>query len=155
LVCCLQLASFSAGAEDVFWQSFDNLGAGDRSLAEAALANMFGEDPELWPDWLNPRALLLPLGRNGTMLVVREPYRAPCGQFLFKIFGPTAADGVRQRLGADFCAGDLAVTPIRGRPFPDLIFAEGYQRDPAEEVWRRVDQHVRWTGTEWVRLLPK
>ncbi len=146
-------ASPGVRAADVSWESFDTLGGVDRALANAALADMFGEDPELWPDWLDPRAVLIPAGPEGALLVVREPYRQPCGQYLFTIFGPQGAEGARSRLGAAFCAGDLAVAPMRRQNLPDLLFSEGRQRDPTDGIWRRVDQRVRWTGTEWVQIV--
>ena len=83
-------------AAEAEWQPFDTLGPADRTLAEGALAVMFGEDPELWPDWLEPRAVLIAAG-DETLLVVRQPYRAPCGQYLFSVFGPAAE---RRQAGA-------------------------------------------------------
>jgi hypothetical protein len=151
----LQMAAFAASAAEVFWQSFDTLGAGDRALAEAALSDMFGDDPDLWPDWLDPRAVLIPAGRVGTLLVVREPYRAPCGQYLFTVFGPPGPQGGRERMGPGFCAGELSVAPMRGRDRPDLIFSEGHRQDSADGLWQRIDQRVRWTGTEWVQIIQK
>ena len=153
--CCLQLTSLSAFAEDIFWQPFDTLGTFDHTLADATLADMFGEDPDLWPDWLDPRAVLIPVGRDEALLVIREPYRALCGQYLFTVYGPAGSKGGRDRLGEPFCAGDLSVVPMRGSRLPDLLFSEGHQQDPADSQWKRVDQRVRWTGTEWVRVIQK
>ncbi len=93
---------------------------------------MFGDDPELWPDWLDPRAVVISAGREGNLLVVREPYRALCGQYLFTVFGPVGGDGTRQRLGEGFCAGDLTVAPVKGAALPDLLFTEGRQQDPGD-----------------------
>jgi hypothetical protein len=155
LLLVLGLQTASAAAEDAQWQSFDSLGSVDHALADAALADMFGDDPELWPDWLDPRAVLIPAGREGFLLVVREPYRAPCGQFLFTVFGPASVEGARNRLGPGFCAGDLAVAPVRGQSWPDLLFSEGHQQDPADGLWHRLDQRVRWTGTEWVEIVKR
>jgi len=155
LVFGVQMAFSAVCAADALWESFDRLGGVDHSLADAALADMFGADPELWPDWLDPRAVVISAGRDGTLLVVREPYRQSCGQYLFTVFGPQGVEGARNRLGAAFCAGDLVVAPVRGRGFPDLLFLEGHQRDPTDDVWRRVDQRARWTGTEWVQIIQK
>jgi len=104
---------------------------------------------------LGPRAVVIPVGRGGTLLVVREPYRAPCGQYLFTVFGLPLPQGGRGRMGPGFCAGELSVVPMRGREVPDLIFAEGHQPNPADGLWQRVDQRVRWTGTEWVQIIQK
>ncbi|PKU22256.1 hypothetical protein [Telmatospirillum siberiense] len=154
LVLFLQTAATAVRAADAVWLSFDMLG-GDRPLAEAALSDMFGEDPEFWPDWLDPRAVLLQAGGNQSLLVVREPYRQPCGQYLFIIFGPLTADGTRNRLGTGFCAGDMAVGPVRGRSFPDLLFSEGRQQNPADGQWQRLDQRVRWNGSGWIQITAK
>ncbi|MDR3439094.1 hypothetical protein [Telmatospirillum sp.] len=152
LACLWLITAGPARAAEIPWLSFDALGASDRTLAEGVLAGMFGDDPDLWPDWLNPGVVLLQAGGNRSLMVVREPYRAPCGQYLFVVFGPAAADGNRQRWGDGFCAGDLTVIPVRGSPLPDLLFAEGHQQDPADGTWHRADQRVRWTGTGWVRI---
>jgi hypothetical protein len=154
LVFGLQVVPALVHAQDVYWQPFDALASGERALAEGALTDMFGDDPDLWPDWLDPRAVLLPLARGETMLVVREPYRMPCGQYLFTVFGTVSREGTRQQLGPGFCAGSLRVAAVRGRSLPDLLFDEGYQRNPADGPWRRVDQRVRWTGNEWVLAAP-
>lgn len=155
LIFVLQMASVSVRAADAQWESFDTLVGNDRTLADEALAGMFGDDPELWPDWLDPRAVLIPAGREGSLLVVREPYRQSCGQYLFTVFGPLGVEGGRNRLGSGFCAGTLAFVPVLGRNLPDLLFSEGRQRDPANGEWRRIDQRVRWTGTEWIQIIGK
>lgn len=148
-------AALAAATPDVRWQSFDTLSAIDRSLAEGAMADMLGDDPQLWPDWLDPRAALIPAERGrSAVLVVREPYRAPCGQYRFIIFGPAASDGSRPRLGDGFCAGALTVIPVAGRAVPDLLFAEGSVRQ-GEGEWHRQDQRVRWTGQDWVRIVER
>jgi hypothetical protein len=155
LVFALQFGAFAVCAAEAEWQAFDRLGSGDRVLAEATLAPMFGDDPDLWPDWLDPRAVLIPVGRDGSLLVVRQPYRMPCGQYLFTIFASPGPDGTRERLGSGFCAGDLAVAPVRGGGLPDLLFSEGYQQDASDGIWRRVDQRVRWNGTGWDQIIKK
>ncbi len=156
MVFIVQTASHSVCAADALWEPFASLGAADQALADAALADMFGEDPELWPDWLDPRAVLIAAGREGALLIVREPYRQACGQYFFTIFGPQGSNGGRNRLGDGFCAGSLAVLPIKGRSFPDLIFSEGRQKEPADDgQWLRVDQQVRWTGAGWARIITK
>lgn len=155
LVFLLLTVSASVRAAEALWDPFDSLGGTDRALADGALADMFGDDPELWPDWLDPRAVLIPVGGGGSLLVVREPYREPCGQYLFTLFGPQGVEGARNRLGPGFCAGALSVLPMRGQRIPDLLFYEGYQRDPADGLWRRTDQRVRWTGSEWIQIIKK
>jgi hypothetical protein len=154
LLFALHMAGRAAAAEAT-WQSFDTLGGVDRALAEAALADMFGDDPELWPDWLDPGAVLIPAGNERSLLVVRQPYRAPCGPYLFIVFGPAGGAAGRERLGPGFCAGELLVSPVRGQSLPDLTFLEGRQQDPADGLWRRVDQRVRWSDTGWLRIIEK
>lgn len=136
-------------ADEAVWLSFDALPPGERGLAEATLAGMFGADPALWPDWLEPRAALLPTG-DGPLLVVRQPVRAPCGQYLFTVFGPVSG-GRRARLGEDVCAGQLVVVPRGWGAWPDLLFQEGWSG--AGETWRRVDRRLRWGGNQWL-LIP-
>ncbi len=138
-------------AADVAWQPLAALGAADRATAERALADLFGDNPEWWPDWLEPQAVLVPA--HSDLLVVRAPLRAPCGQYQFTVFGPARADGNRDPLGAPFCAGALTVVPVAGRDLPDLLFSEGRRQDPDSGGWQRDDQRVRWTGRGWVRLL--
>jgi hypothetical protein len=36
-----------------------------------------------------------------------------------------------------------------------LVFSEGRQKEPADGLWQRVDQQVRWTGAGWVRIINK
>ncbi len=144
-----------AGA-DAYWQSFERLDSIDRLYAAQALAPNFGGNPGLWPDWLDPRAVLIPITHGqGDLLVIRQPLHAPCGQFGFTVFGPASPQGGRDRLGGDFCAGDLVVVPTPHRWLPDLRFVEGRQKDAATGQWRRKDQRVRWTGTDWVLILDK
>lgn len=154
LVFLLQTAATTVRAAEASWLTFDMLG-GDRPLAEAALADMFGDDPELWPDWLDPRGVLLQAGGDKSLLVVREPYRQSCGEYLFIIFGPLGADGTRSRLGTGFCAGEMSYAQVRGLNFPDLLFSEGRQLNAADGQWTRLDQRVRWTGSEWIQIIKK
>ena len=139
-------------ADDAVWQPFDRLSATDLPLAQAALFDMFGDDPDLWPDWLAPSAVLIPYGSGETLLIVREPYRQPCGQYRFVIFGPAAADGARAALGDGFCAGELAIQPMGFWSMPDLIFTGGHRRDAAGGPWQPFEQRVRWTGHDWVGI---
>ncbi len=147
-------SAFSAKADaDAFWESLDQLGTMDRAYAVEALASNFGNNPSLWPDWLDPKAVLIPeVRRQGDLLVVRQPLHAPCGQFGFTIFGPATAEGWRARLGGDFCAGNLEVVPTARRGLPELRFLEGQEKNPATGEWQRKDQHVRWTGQDWVLI---
>jgi hypothetical protein len=146
-------AGGGAAADPPQWQPLDSLGAGDGALAERPLTPMFGDDPQLWPDWLEPRAVLIPVA-DGQLLVVRWPLRAPCGEYGFTVFGPVTAELTRRRLGIDFCAGSLTVIPVAGRGWPDLLFAEGRQQDPASGDWQRRDQRVRWSTDRWLLVEP-
>jgi hypothetical protein len=150
MVCLLLLLPFAGAlAAEAVWQPFETLGDGDRYLAESALAPMFGDDADLWPDWLEPRALLLPVGHGDTWLIVREPYRARCGQYLFTVFGAVTRERTRVKLGDGFCAGELSIVPSGAGRAPDLQFAEGSRQDGNDGEWRRVDQRVRWSGRDW------
>ena len=149
-LCLLFFLVFAAPslADEAVWLPFDRLPAGERQLAEAVLADMFGADPALWPDWLDPRAALVPAG-SGTLLVVRQPVQAPCGQYRFTVFA-TVSGGRRARLGDDFCAGQLTVVPRRWFDWPDLLFSEGWVA--AGDGWRREDRLVRWAGSQWMLI---
>jgi hypothetical protein len=146
------IAAGPARADDALWQPFDRLSAGDLPLAQSALFEMFGDDPDLWPDWLDPRAVLIPYGSADTLLIVREPYRQPCGQFRFVIFGTPGANGARTQLGDGFCAGELAIQPMGFWSMPDLIFTGGHRRAAAGGPWQSFEQRVRWTGQNWVGI---
>jgi hypothetical protein len=139
-----------AWGRDLLWQSLDSLQGGDRSLAEQTLSDMWGDDPQLWPDWIDPAALYVPVARN-RLLIVRRPLHAPCGQYGFAIFGPVTADLRRDRIG-DFCAGSIGVIAVTSRDWPDLMILEGRLPD-AEGVWQRLDQRVRWHDGQWWRIL--
>lgn len=135
---------------EVFWQPFDSLIPYDRDLAEQALAPMWGDDPSLWPDWLDGRAALLP-GRSGEVMVVREPLRAPCGDYAFFVFGPyQPPDGGRASLGNAFCADGIVVQPHRGQSIPDLILKN--TGVPDGDTVRVRDQQVHWSGKEWTEV---
>ena len=138
LLLVLVLAVPALAAEAV-WLPFDSLPMGERRLAEATLAEMFGADPTLWPDWLEPRAALVPTG-DGPLLVVRQPVHAPCGQYRFSVFAPVTG-GRRTRLGEDFCAGQLSVIPKPLADWPDLLFTEG---------WHSENRRVRWGHNQWM-----
>jgi hypothetical protein len=146
----LFLLAGAAPARDLVWQSLDRLGAGDRALAEQTLYEMWGEDPDHWPEWIDPAALTVPAG-NGQLLIVRRPLRAPCGQYGFAVFSPVTPDRRRDKLG-DFCAGDLSVIAVPGRDLPDLLVAEGRMPGP-DGVWHRLDQRLRWQDGKWWRVL--
>jgi hypothetical protein len=154
---CLLFAIVLVGpslAAELEWQPFDLLGAGDRAIAETALAGEFGDDPDLWPDWIEPRALLVPFNR-GQLLIVREPLHAPCGEYGYTVFSAVTPEGTRLKLGDEFCAGDLQIIPAWGAAMPDLAFSEGQVKDPTSGVWQRRDQHVRWTDKGWVLVLTR
>jgi hypothetical protein len=144
------LAGGPAAARDLVWQSLDSLGGGDRVLAEQTLFEMWGDNPDFWPEWIDPAALYVPTDHD-RLLIVRRPLHAPCGQYGFAIFSPLTPDRRREKLG-DFCAGDLSVIPVAGRDWPDLLVAEGRMPD-ADGVWRRLDQRLRWHDGQWWRIL--
>jgi hypothetical protein len=137
-------------ARDLYWQPLDSLLGGDRSLAEQTLTAMWGVDPQLWPDWIDPAALYVPTAQD-RLLIVRQPMHAPCGQYRFTIFGPVTIERRRDNLG-DFCAGKIGVVAAPGRDWPDLQVDEGRLPDP-QGVWQRVDQRVRWHDGRWWRQL--
>lgn len=149
-LCLLFFLLFAAPAlaEEAVWLPFGSLPAGERQLAESVLADMFGGDPALWPDWLEPRAALVPTG-SGTLLVVRQPVQAPCGQYRFTVFAPVSG-GRRARLGPDFCAGQLTIVPLRWGDWPDLQFSEGWVA--TGDGWRREDRQLRWNGSQWMSI---
>lgn len=151
LIALAWAAAGPAQADGPSWTPFDALDSGNRAIAQAAIAPRFGDNPVLWPDWLDPEAVLIPSG-NQDILVVREPLHAPCGQFGFIVFGPVTNAGTRDRLDGEFCAGSLTVMPVWRRVIPDLLFAEGNQQDPATGEWQRHDQRVRWTGGGWLEM---
>ena len=147
----LTMTAVPAVAEQPQWRSFDSLVEVDRATAESALADNFGGDPSLWPDWLDPAAVRLPMNFTpGTLLVVRQPLHAACGEFGFTVFGPRASDGSRRQWGGLFCAGRLEVVPAPWQRAPDLRFLDGRRRDPATGAWVVHDATWHWTGSDWV-----
>lgn len=142
----LWLSACASSSGDAVWQNFSALAGGDRALAESALAEMFGDDPALWPDWLEPQAAQLPAS-GGAMLVVRQPVHAPCGQYRYSFFAPVSG-GRREKLGGDFCAGSLEVVPGPMQRLPDFWLREGWV-EAAKSVWQRQDRRIRWNGQEW------
>ena len=145
----LMLSAVPVMAQDESWADFDHLSPTDRALAEGALAERFGDNPELWPDWLEPVAVLIPVGRYRDVLIVREPMRLPCGSWGYTVFGPIPENGIRPPLGPRFCAGDLTIVP-QGRNLPDLQFdSQGFTSDLV--TWREEAARWRWSGTEWMR----
>lgn len=132
------------------WNSFDSLDAGDRALAEEILKPMFGTDPALWPDWLDPRAVLYPL-RQGNLLIVRAPFRGVCGDYHFSVFGPVREDGNRGLLGDPMCSDGLAVELRRRQTIPDLVLKSVTLLQPNDSLWHG-DQIARWNGNDWLEI---
>ncbi len=141
-----------APPEGAQWQEFSALGPGDAALAQAIAAPFWGDDPSLWPDWVDLRAVRLPTRSGGTLLVVRVPWHAPCGQYGITILGPVTPEGTRARLGADFCAGSIEVIPVAGLDLPDLVLREGRVEDAATGTWTRLDQRIRWVRDRWLTV---
>jgi hypothetical protein len=138
-------------ATELDWRSFDTLPAGERALAEQTVMPIFGDDPEQWPDWIDPAALFVP-SRSGFLMIVRRPQHLPCGQYGFTIFGPVTPDGRRDLYG-DFCGGSVGIIPVEGRDWPDIEILEGREQI-AEDQWRRLDQRLRYQNGQWWRILP-
>jgi len=149
----LGLLSSPVRAAESVWQDFDSLSPYDRGLAESALFERFGDNPEWWPDWLEPKATLV-VGRGGRdYLVVREPMHLPCGQWGYTVFGTPDDKGERQKLGRRFCGGDLFVA-ASGQRLPDLqIEAEGFSTDGL--TWTHETARWRWTDGQWWQYAPK
>jgi hypothetical protein len=135
---------------DLIWQKLDTLAGGDRALAEQTLYEEFGDDPEQWPDWIDPAALYVPVG-NDRLLIVRRPVHAPCGQYSFAMLSPITPALSRDKLG-DFCAGSLQVITVTGRAWPDFLVTEGRQQDASGD-WQRFDQRLRWRDGQWWRII--
>ncbi len=147
LCAVLMAAAGAAHARDLTWQSLDTLGAGDRSYADQTLYGEFGDNPDLWPDWIDPAALYVPTADGGRMLIVRRPVHEPCGQYRFAILGTVTPARTRETWG-EFCAGSIAVITVEGRSLPDLLIAEGRQQDE-NGIWQRQDQRLRWQNGQW------
>jgi hypothetical protein len=142
----------NAAVIELSWQEFDTLSPGDKALAEGALAEKFGDDPTLWPDWIDPKALLIPIGRRANFLVVREPQRTPCGEYRYTVFGPPDTEGHRPQLGQRFCAGDLQLTAVKGKTTPDLEFLQAYDRG-ADNSWQpQPPLRRRWGDGAWLAI---
>jgi len=136
-------------ARDLVWQSLDSLPGGDRALAEQTLYAEFGDQPEMWPDWIDPAALYVPV-KGDRLLIVRRPVHAACGQYRFAVLGTVTSALSRDKIG-DFCAGDIQVVTAEGRDWPDFLVREGRVQDQ-DGVWRRLDQRVRWKDGQWWRI---
>lgn len=138
-----------AVALEAVWKPLADLPLGDRQLAETALYDMWGDDPDLWPDWLDPMALRYPIGPNNNIVVVRQPVRQPCGEYGFTVLGPVTPQGKRGLLGGRFCGGTLAIVPALWGGLPDMVIEEGRVRDP-DGAWRtQPPQRWRWTANGW------
>jgi hypothetical protein len=145
----LPLLAGSVLGRDLIWQPLDSLAGGDRALAEQTLYEEFGDNPEQWPDWIDPAALYVPTAGD-RLLIVRRPVHDLCGQYRFAILSPVTPDLTRTTLG-DFCAGSVTVIPVEGREWPDLMLSEGRIPDEAG-IWQRVDQRLRWRDGQWWRI---
>ena len=138
-----------AHAQTPQWQDFDALGAGEAAIAQQVPPPIFGPNPADWPDWADMKAVRIPTTGGDSILVVRVPWHAPCGQYLMTVFGPVNAARTRDRLGVDFCAGSLGVVPVKGQDMPDLQFWEGRLPEP-DGTWARQDRRVRWVTSQWM-----
>ena len=150
LLICALLLTTPVLARELVWQGLDTLLGGDRALAEQTLYQDFGDNPELWPDWIGPEALYVPTAHD-RLLIVRRPVRSACGQYMFAVLSTITPQLSRDKIG-DFCAGDLKVVEADGRDLPDLLFSEGRVQD-AEGNWQRFDQQMRWKDGQWWRIL--
>lgn len=151
-LCVVLLAAAGAAqARDLYWQAFNTLNPGDRSYAERTLYEEFGDNPDLWPDWIDPAALYAPAADGGQLLIVRRPVHEPCGQYRFAILSTVTPQRTREKLG-EFCAGDIDVIKTRDHDLPDLLVTEGYQQD-ANGQWQRQDLRLRWDKGQWWRVL--
>jgi len=150
LLFCAVVLAVPALARDLVWQSLDSLLGGDRALAEQTLYEEFGDNPEQWPDWIDPEALYVPTG-NDRLLIVRRPVHEPCGEFKFAVLSTITPALSRDKIG-DFCAGDLKVIAVEGHDWPDFQLSEGKVQD-ADGVWQRFDQQLRWKDGQWWRIL--
>ncbi len=135
------------------WRPLDQLSVGDRSLAEQALAPHFGDDPRLWPDWLEVVGVMIPAGIDGNILIVRAPMLQACGGWGYTVFGPVNAADSRDRWGPEFCANTLFIVP-HGLGAPDIQFdEEGFTAD--FRTWSHEPARWRWVGGQWLRFTPK
>ena len=149
LLFCAVVLAVPASARDLVWQSLDSLLGGDRALAEQTLFEDFGDDPEQWPDWIDPEALYVPAG-NDRLLIVRRPVHEPCGEYKFAVLSTITPALSRDKIG-DFCAGELDVLAVPNRDWPDFYLTEGYQQD-ANGDWQRADLRLRWRDGQWWKM---
>ena len=151
-LCVVLLAAAGAAqAFNLYWQPLTTLDSGDRAYAEQTLYPEFGDNPDLWPDWIDPAALYAPTANGDRMLIVRRPVHEPCGQYRFAILSTVTPARTRETWG-DFCAGNVDVIKVSGRDLPDLLVTEGYQQDESG-TWQRLDLRLRWQDGQWWRVL--
>jgi len=144
------LTSAAVQAADAVWQGLDGLAEGDRQVAQAALAEMFGEDVTLWPEWLEPSAVYIPPGKSRSMLIVRFPMKKDCGPWGYLVLSPVTSDASRTVQGPAFCANDIALVPQPWQSLPDIQFdRQGFQ--DANGDWSFETARWRWDGKNWMR----
>lgn len=154
LLCVVLLAAAGAAqARDLYWQPLNTLGAGDRSYAEQTLYDEFGDNPDLWPDWIDPAALYAPTADGDRLLIVRRPVHEPCGQYRFAVLSTVTPQRTREKLG-EFCAGDVDIVKAEDHSLPDLLVTEGSLQD-ANGDWQRKDQRLRWDKGQWWLIVKK
>lgn len=142
-----------ARAADAVWQGLDALQLGDRQEAQAAVADMFGEDPALWPDWLDLRAVFIPPGHSDAVLVIRLPMRQACGPWGYVVLGAVGGDGARPQLGGRLCGNDLTLV---NRPFhslPDFQIDDHGTADADGHISYET-QRWRWEDGQWLLVQP-
>lgn len=148
----LVFQSGAARAEDETWKPLDSFAEGDRQLAQTALAGMFGEDPSLWPDWLELTAIYAPKGKRRSVLIVRYPMRQACGPWGYVVLSPVDESGSRTVMGQHFCANDLSLGAPVWQSLPDLQFdRQGFQ--DASGDWSYTPARWHWDGKSWVHYL--
>ncbi|HVI52154.1 MAG TPA: hypothetical protein VM661_13150 [Candidatus Sulfotelmatobacter sp.] len=158
LLCAGLLAGSTVGpwatAAEAVWQTFDSLTPGDREEAEAAVADMFGEDTALWPDWLDLQAVFIPPGKYRAVLVIRHPMRQACGPWGYVVLGYVGDDGKRPQLGARFCGNDLTLITRSFQSLPDFqIDNQGTQDADGNVTYDTV--RWRWDGKQWLTVQAK
>jgi hypothetical protein len=143
----LLAAAGAAQARDLYWQNLNTLNPGDRAYAEQTLYEEFGDNPEQWPDWIDPAALYAPTADGDRLVIVRRPVHEPCGQYRFTVLSTVTPARTREKWG-DFCGGDMDVIKVTGRALPDLLLEEG--REPDENgIYQRRDHRLRWQDGQW------
>lgn len=144
------LTSAAVQAEDAVWQGFDALPEGDRQLAQEALAEMFGENVSLWPEWLEPSAVYIPPAKSRSMLIVRFPMKKDCGPWGYLVLSPVTPDATRTVQGEAFCANDITLVEQHWPSLPDIQFdRQGFQ--DANGDWSFEAARWRWDGKNWLR----